>query len=376
MKERMFPVNLLEREAKERIDYFKNYTMAHPRLLNVYDQLINAIYHSPASLIFIIGPTGVGKTTLLRRLIQKIIEARSDQLEVDKGYIPIIGIEAMSPDLSQFDWKDFYVRTLKALSDPFVNEKHSYKFPPKLNFRHAVESALINRHPDAFYIDEAHHLAKIPSGRKLKDQPEALKSLASLAQVKLILVGTYDLLPLIDLGDQLCRRSKTIHFGRYDIYALPDEAIIYQNILKSFETHLPLLNPPALEQHWEYIFERSFGCVGIIKDWILSTLSSSLILDEQINTFDLNSLKKQQMPINKCRVILKAILDGEAKLKETQESVDELRTMLKQGRNYSYQKNSTTSNTESEQNLTCKINKAVGKPNPKRYSSQDSQNDQ
>ena len=45
--------------------------------------------------------------------------------------------------------------------------------------------------------------------RKLKDQPETLKSLANLTQVKIIPTGTYDLLPLIDLGDQLCRRSKT-----------------------------------------------------------------------------------------------------------------------------------------------------------------------
>ncbi len=69
-------------------------------------------------------------------------------------------------------------------------------------WRSAVESALINRRPDAFYIDEAHHLTMLPSGRKLKDQPETLKSLANLTQVKIIPTGTYDLLPLIDLGDQ------------------------------------------------------------------------------------------------------------------------------------------------------------------------------
>lgn len=32
---------------------------------------------------------------------------------------------------------------------------------PALAWRSAVESALINRSPDAFYIDEAHHLAML-----------------------------------------------------------------------------------------------------------------------------------------------------------------------------------------------------------------------
>lgn len=183
-----FPRELLGLPAAQRPAYFENYTMAHPRLTDAYQELMRAIYHAPGvSLIFVFGPTGVGKTTLLRQLIQKVIEAALPNLEVDRGRLPIVGIEAMSPEFGQFDWKDFYLRTLKALKEPLIEHKISYT-DTKLKLRHALEAALINRHPDAFYIDEAHHLGKLASGRKLKDQPEALKSLSSLAKVRIVMV--------------------------------------------------------------------------------------------------------------------------------------------------------------------------------------------
>lgn len=361
-----FSRELLGQGVDQRIAYFKNYTMAHPRLLDVYLSLKNVIYHSPASLIFVFGPTGVGKTTLLRRLIQKIIEAALPNLEFDPGRIPIVGIEAMSPEFSQFDWKDFYIRTLKALNDPFIERKDSYR-GSKLSLRHAVESALINRHPDAFYIDEAHHLAKLASGRKLKDQPEALKSLSTLASVKIIMVGTYDLMPLIDLGDQLCRRSKTVHFSRYNAEC---ESDVYKNILQTFQNHLPIAESPELAPHWEYFYERSIGCVGILKDWLLETLSVVLTTNEKASTITLKDLKRHEPKLRECMVMLKAAQKGESQLRESQSELEELRAALKLSRKSPLQNSEMASIALEQQQTAPKSRRQsgqVGQSNPRRY---------
>jgi hypothetical protein len=48
----------------------------------------------------------------------------------------------------------------------------------------ALESALLNRRPDAFYVDEAQNFGKVASGRKLQDQTIALNLLQILAQTR------------------------------------------------------------------------------------------------------------------------------------------------------------------------------------------------
>jgi hypothetical protein len=191
-----------------------------------------------------------------------------------------------------------------------------------------VESALINRSPDAFYIDEAHHLAMLPSGRKLKDQPETLKSLANLTQVKIIPTGTYDLLPLIDLGDQLCRRSKTIHFQRYHAEN-STEAKAFKSVVQTFSHYLPLAKRPDLLPHWEFLYERSLGCVGILKDWLSVTFSAVLDSDAQAQTITLSDLQRHAPTVRQCLVMLKAISMGEQILEESDEDLLQLQKALK-----------------------------------------------
>ena len=59
-------------------------------------------------------------------------------------------------------------------------------------------------------MDEAQHLKKFASGRRLLDQMDILKSLASLTDTIHVLIGTYELLGLADLSAQLNRRSREI----------------------------------------------------------------------------------------------------------------------------------------------------------------------
>ena len=65
------PPDLLAEPPSVRIQYFKDFAIAHPLLVEAKDRLLEAIMESaPNSIVIVLGPTGVGKTTLLAKIRQ------------------------------------------------------------------------------------------------------------------------------------------------------------------------------------------------------------------------------------------------------------------------------------------------------------------
>ena len=64
---------------------FRSFTVAHPRLVEAKEALVNAIRGAePNSLIFVFGPTGVGKTTLRLKTEQLITAEMLSELREDR----------------------------------------------------------------------------------------------------------------------------------------------------------------------------------------------------------------------------------------------------------------------------------------------------
>lgn len=337
-----FPLALLKQSVAKRLAYFEAYTVAHPHLKEAYEALMRAI-HSPmgASLIFVYGPSGVGKTTLRLRVEQRLMQEALPDLENNRGRIPVVGVEAVAPDSRNFSWKDYYTRALIALEEPLIDNKIDYGVrgiyrnmlgqivieqkvvAPAL--RRALENALRHRQPDVFFIDEAQHMGKMASGHKLQDQLDCLKSLANMTGILHGLLGTYELLTFRNLSGQLSRRSVDIHFRRYRVDR-EEDVQAFKSVLLTFQRQMPLEEPPDLVTHWMYCYERTLGCVGILKNWLTRALKDALA--EEASTVTIKHLERRAWSVAQCQRMLNEIQEGEKQLLETEADRNQLRKAL------------------------------------------------
>ncbi len=336
MDGQLFPKGLLLKSANEKIDYFKNLTVAHPHLIKTYEEFKNKISVADKNeILLIFGPSGVGKSTLFNRVIEDYNKTYLTEMLNDKGIIPIVGTEAIAPDDGRFDWKDFYIRSLSSLNEPLINYKinnevYSKGIMPtdksKNAYRRAMENALIYRKPYAFLIDEAQHISRIARGKSLRNQMDTLKSLASISMVPFVLFGTYEVLKFRNLSGQLIRRGIDIHLPRYKV-DIADDRDSFQNVLWTFQKHLPFINEPNLIDHWEYFYMHSIGCVGNMKLWFNRTLDHSLSNDMKKKTLTINDFEKFELSLEKVEKMVDEAIEME-KYVEDSDSENERRNRV------------------------------------------------
>ncbi|MEH6979830.1 MULTISPECIES: ATP-binding protein [Bacillus] len=336
-----FPKEILLESVEKRAAWFEQYAkVEHPIMENIVEDLVERIKNPAGSnLIMVVGPTGVGKTTVQELVVRKIYQWALEQKDMNNR-IPITGLELPSPELGRFNWKAYYKRALEALNEPLIDFKVDYdslkkddsrtrispydkRTSPEL--RRSLEKAFYYRRPLAFLIDEAQHFSNIANGKTLHLQLDVIKSLANISGVLHILVGHYELADFINLSGQLSRRVTDIHFARYNATNI-DELKHFVNVIANLQKQLPLEKEPDLINHYDFIYERTLGCVGILKDWLSRCLISTLNNGEV--TISLQSLKKCALSISKIEVMMEEIKIGEDKFNEDKDKISELRVKM------------------------------------------------
>ncbi len=333
--------NPLLQSPAVRVQQFLDFAVAHPLLVEAKDRLLEAITESaPNSLILVFGPTGVGKTTLLSKIRELISASATPNLESDPAHLPVVVIEAAPPETHTFSWRAHFKRMLHAMNEPLVDFKRRFgsadrsaqsmaPYPTDrgltADYHYAVEQALRYRRPKAVLIDEAQHLFTLASGRRIEDQLNVLKSLANRSNTVHVLCGTYELLRARNLSGQLSRRSIDIHFPRYDIGKASDRRI-FAKILQTFAAQMPFAQLPDLTNSWEYLYERSIGCVGILKDWLARALATAMRCSAP--TLTLKHLEKHALSVSQCDRLIEEAARGESQLHEDADAVGQLRLRL------------------------------------------------
>jgi hypothetical protein len=320
---------------EDRLAQFSDRVISHPILESVFTDLRIVVGRpDEVPLIVVVGPTGVGKTTLVKRLHQSILATSAASMEKDPGLIPVILVEAMSPDHGDFPWGDFYIRFLKTAKEPMIERKELDDFDLRKlrkkigsdpGLRRAMEQCIKHRRIRVVIIDEAQHLTKVLNPARLLDQMDTIKSLASQSGAQFIMVGTYDLQQLLNRNGELARRTRRIHFPRYR-YDQREDRQSFCNILGMFESRLPIEAKGVLVRNLEYQYEHCLGCIGTLKDRL--RLAARHAIDAGRGCLEMKDLEATALSNDSLLAMLGEILAGERLIEASELGGDELRSKL------------------------------------------------
>jgi hypothetical protein len=158
----------------------------------------------------------------------------------------------------------------------------------------------------------------------MRRQFEIIKSLSQKCNVTIILIGTYDLLQILEQSAQLVRRGRVVHMARYDDY-IPADKLAFKNALFTFQRHMPFKIEPELLKHLNVFYLKSAGCIGILKKWLDNAVKEGL--NQELETIDLDFILQYAHSNKSIQTVLNEAFIGESKLKDI--DVRELRFMLK-----------------------------------------------
>lgn len=155
-------------------------------------------------ILAVIGESGTGKTTALRRVFNDFDGFKRYRNEQGKLRIPMISAEVPRPCTN----KDLAIHMLNALDVPASHRANEY------DLFQTLKSQLRDSGTILVHLDEAQHLLQADTAAAVRRLQDRLKSLIAIPDwpLHLILSGVSDLATLFTGDQQLANRSTVMRF--------------------------------------------------------------------------------------------------------------------------------------------------------------------
>lgn len=317
-----FDFGMLNKADQEKKHAFYEVRIGHKKLNALMEDLMLLLQpHSESNIIAVTGATGTGKSTMARKLLINLADQFAPELASDKSVIPLVMVEAYANGERQHSFKPLFQDIRDQLMEPGVNRKTSIEIidgrmiltPSRrdtvASLRRIVENALKYRKTRVCVIDEAYHLVRFCRETAVMD---TLKSLANTTGVKLVLIGSFDLFDLVAGHGQIARRISILNLDRYHMESADDRRE-FKGIIQALMKEWPCEEVPKLESISYELLEATFGCVGLLKSFMLDAASMQLHNHGKWNHIFLKKAAKA----NKLRNIIGTEIEfGESKVRD------------------------------------------------------------
>lgn len=285
---------------------------------------VGSLLDTEGDILAIMGPTGVGKSVLGDHLVKNALNAAAEEMQSKPDMLPALRVEAVSSGEDEFSWRLFYQGILEQLGEDLSMPRQDYDVDPisgrlmrtrrsptntLAGLRTAVERALVARQVRFLVVDEAAHIFRQCSPRKLIIQLDTLKSLSNTSGVQLVLIGSYDLYELLFLSGQLARRIQVVHFSRYreDVEA---DVRAFRVCVQQFQNAQKEVWGTSLVEHADALMENTLGCVGTLK----SVVKRAVKFAQARGGWSLDVLQAALLTQTQREQILREILEGEHRI--------------------------------------------------------------
>lgn len=298
---------------------FSNWACSHPFFDAVLRWLLQRVYGlSEPSLLLVIGPTGVGKSTLISQLEARLLDRLRGDMQADPSRLHKVYAEAQFLPGRGFDWDGLFLSLLNDAGEILSDRKVAPGWPPGRPGRRGLAAAtnmmLRQRAPLACIIDEGGSFVESDSTESLARVLDFLKSISNQTKTHIVIFGDYRLARMVEVSGQLNRRSHVIHFPNYPV---GHEAVFYQ-IIGAFNRRLKTRSVESLiETEREVLFRNTYGCVGLLKRWLesawLSVAESKKPIDRMVleaARFPTGSLNRWQAEIENGHQKMSLFFDG------------------------------------------------------------------
>lgn len=325
--------------SNQDVEAFQNGRISHAHLLKAREKLFFEVFNAvEGTLIFLFGPTGVGKSTLIESFKEKFTDEMFTKGISSEGDLPVLVVEARAPDSKKFSWKELYRSTLDVMMEPLPTKKCPLELrthkPPKrqkavgYELLFSLQEAIIRRNVKVLIIDEAQHIGIGSGPGGIHAQLDHLKSIANLTETIIVLAGVYELIDFRNLSGQLSRRSIDIHFPHY-MADSPVDSQHFADVLLTFQERIPFTCTPPLVSMIDDLYAGSMGCVGILKGWLDRAVR--LVAIEGGNMFTHDHLMRTVMSDEQLKTIWAELVEGEKKLTTSPQPLTNMKKLLKIG---------------------------------------------